>query len=321
MKISKEVKVGILAVAAIVTLYFGFNFLKGTDTFSKNYDYVTIFDNVGSLQPSNPVKLNGVNVGRIKSTQILPDQSNSVLVVLEVNKAIPLYEGTKVILTSELLGGSALLLNIPANITKKLNEGDTVIAVKEIGIQSLIQGKALPVLRNADSLIVSLNKVINQFDQTGYALNRLLTTTDHTAKGIDATVQENRVIMKATFANLSTLSASLIETEKGIQPILGNLKTTTDSLKALQLGKTLQQANATIATLQRSLAKLETGQGTAGKLLKDEDLYINLNRTVVSLNKLMTNFREQPKRYVQFSVFGKKDKGPAESALDTTSKE
>jgi phospholipid/cholesterol/gamma-HCH transport system substrate-binding protein len=319
MKISKEVKVGILATAAFVTLYFGFNFLKGTDTFSKNYDYVTIFDNVGTLQPSNPVKLNGVNVGRIKSTQILPNQNNNVLVVLEVNKNILLYEGTKVILTSELLGGSALLLNIPANATKKLNEGDSVIAVKEVGIQSLIQGKALPVLRNADSLIVSLNKVINQFDQTGYALNRLLATTDQTAKGIDATVQENRVIMKATFANLSALSASLIETEKGIQPILGNLKTTTDSLKALQLGKTLQQANATIATLQRSLTKLDQGQGTAGKLLKDEELYLNLNRTVVSLNKLMTNFREQPKRYVQFSVFGKKDKGPAESTLDTAS--
>ena len=319
MKISKEVKVGILAIVTITMLYFGFNFLKGSDFFSTTHKYYVLYDNVGSLQPSNPIKLNGVAVGIVKATELLQERGNAVLVTLDINRNIILTKGTKAMLTSELLGGSALMRQIPSG-APRLNEGDTLLAETEKGIQSLLQEKALPVVKNADSLIVSLNKIINQFDQTGYALNKLLTTTDQTAMGINALVAQNRQTIAATMANINALSASLIETEKGMKPILSNLLTTTDSLKALRLGQTLAQANAAVATLQKSLTALEQGQGTAGKLLKDQALYDNLNRTIVSVNKLMTNFRQYPKRYVNVSVFSKKDKGPADSPADTTLK-
>ncbi len=319
MKISKEAKVGILAIVTIAMLYFGFNFLKGSDFFSTTHKYYVLYDNVGSLQPSNPIKLNGVAVGIVKATELLQERGNAVLVTLDINRNIILTKGTKAMLTSELLGGSALMLQIPSGVPR-LNEGDTLLAETEKGIQSLLQEKALPVVKNADSLIVSLNKIINQFDQTGYALNKLLTTTDQTAMGINALVAQNRQTIAATMANINALSASLIETEKGMKPILSNLLTTTDSLKALRLGQTLAQANAAVATLQKSLTALEQGQGTAGKLLKDQALYDNLNRTIVSVNKLMTNFRQYPKRYVNVSVFSKKDKGPADSPADTTLK-
>jgi phospholipid/cholesterol/gamma-HCH transport system substrate-binding protein len=319
MKISKEAKVGILAIVTITMLYFGFNFLKGSDFFSTTHKYYVLYDNVGSLQPSNPIKLNGVAVGIVKATELLQERGNAVLVTLDINRNIILTKGTKAMLTSELLGGSALMLQIPSG-APRLNEGDTLLAETEKGIQALLQEKALPVVKNADSLIVSLNKIINQFDQTGYALNKLLTTTDQTAMGINALVDQNRQTIAATMANINALSASLIETEKGMKPILSNLLTTTDSLKALRLGQTLAQANIAVATLQKSLTALEQGQGTAGKLLKDQALYDNLNRTIVSVNKLMTNFRQYPKRYVNVSVFSKKDKGPADSPADTTLK-
>ena len=319
MKISKEAKVGILAIVTISMLYFGFSFLKGSDFFSTTDQYYVIYDNIGSLQPSNPIKLNGVPVGQVKSTELLQERGNVVLVTLDINRNIILTKGTKAMLTSELLGGSALVLQIPTG-APRLKEGDTLTADSEKGIQALLQEKALPVVKNADSLIVSLNKIINQFDKTGYALNKLLTTTDQTALGINGMVEQNRQAIAATLANINALSSALIETEKGIKPILGNLQTTTDSLKALRLGETLAQANAAVATLQKSLTALEQGQGTAGKLLKDQALYDNLNRTIVSVNKLMTNFRQYPKRYVNVSVFGKKDKGPADSPADTTLK-
>ena len=319
MKISKEAKVGILAIVTISMLYFGFSFLKGSDFFSTTDQYYVIYDNIGSLQPSNPIKLNGVPVGQVKSTELLQERGNVVLVTLDINRNIILTKGTKAMLTSELLGGSALVLQIPTG-APRLKEGDTLTADSEKGIQALLQEKALPVVKNADSLIVSLNKIINQFDKTGYALYKLLSTTDQTALGINGMVEQNRQAIAATLANINALSSALIETEKGIKPILGNLQTTTDSLKALRLGETLAQANAAVATLQKSLTALEQGQGTAGKLLKDQALYDNLNRTIVSVNKLMTNFRQYPKRYVNVSVFGKKDKGPADSPADTTLK-
>lgn len=319
MNISKEAKVGLMAVVALTMLYFGFNFLKGADFFSSKYKYFVVYDNVGSLQPSNPIKLNGVQVGQVKSTELLTDRGNKVLVTLEIQKNVLLTQGSKVLLTSELLGGSALMLQIAMG-GKQLQQGDTLVADSEKGIQALLQEQALPVVKNADSLIINLNRIVKQFDQTGYVLNKLLTTTDQTASGINATIAQNRQAIAATLANVNALSASLIETEKSFKPILGNLKTTTDSLKALRLGETLAQANSAVATLQKSLTALEQGQGTAGKLLKDQALYDNINRTIVSVNKLMTNFRQYPKRYVNISVFGKKDKGPADSPADTTTK-
>lgn len=319
MNISKEAKVGLMAVAALTMLYFGFNFLKGADFFSSKYKYFVVYDNVGSLQPSNPIKLNGVQVGQVKSTELLTNRGNKVLVTLEIQKNVLLTQGSKVLLTSELLGGSALMLQIAMG-GKQLQQGDTLVADSEKGIQALLQEQALPVVKNADSLIINLNRIVKQFDQTGYVLNKLLTTTDQTASGINATIAQNRQAIAATLANVNALSASLIETEKSFKPILENLKTTTDSLKALRLGETLAQANSAVATLQKSLTALEQGQGTAGKFLKDQALYDNINRTIVSVNKLMTNFRQYPKRYVNISVFGKKDKGPADSPADTTTK-
>ncbi|MFN8346029.1 MAG: MlaD family protein [Spirosomataceae bacterium] len=319
MKISKEAKVGLMAIVTITMLYFGFNFLKGADFFSSKYKYYVVFDNVGSLQPSNPIKLNGVQVGQVKNIELLQNKGNKVLVTLEIQKNIIVTKGTKALLTSELLGGSALVLGMAAG-GKQLQQGDTLLPDTEKGIQALLQEQALPVVKNADSLIINLNRVVKQFDQTGYALNKLLATTDKTALGINATIDQNRQAIVATLANVNALSASLLETEKSIKPILGNLLTTTDSLKALRIGQTLAQANSAIASLQKSLTALEQGQGTAGKLLKDQALYDNLNRTIVSVNKLMTNFRQYPKRYVNVSVFGKKDKGPADSPADTTLK-
>ena len=319
MKISKETQIGIFGIVAITMLFFGFRFLKGSDFFSKTYTYYVLFDNVGALQPSNPVKLNGVQVGRVKSTEILQDHNDQVLVVLEINNKIILRQGSTALLTSELLGGSTIMLAMAAKGGQMI-EGDTLVSTKAAGIQELLQTSALPVLKNVDSLSKSLTKIVLQFDKTGYTLNKLLGSTDKTMGSVNGLVEQNQKGISMVLANLNQLAASLIETEKGLKPILGNLKTTTDSLKALQLGQTLRQANMAIGSLQKTLSGLESGQGTAGKLLKDDLLYTNLNRTMISLNKLMTNFREYPKRYVNVSIFGKKDKGPAESMADTTTK-
>jgi phospholipid/cholesterol/gamma-HCH transport system substrate-binding protein len=319
MKLTREFKIGLFGLVTLSMLYFGFNFLKGTDFLSNTKKYYVVFDNVGSLQPANPVKLNGVKIGSIKKTEIIQQRNGMVLVTLDIDSKILLRKGTLALLTSELLGASTIMVTIPKTGAELL-EGDTLISTKETGIQALIQEKALPLLRSVDSLAMTLNKTVKQFDGTAAIVNKLLATTDKTMGGANALIGENQASIALILKNLNALSAALIETEKGFKPILGNLKTTTDSLKALQLGKTLNEANVAITSLQKTLSNLENGKGTAGKLLKDDALYNNLNRTMVSVNQLMTNFREYPKRYVNVSVFGRKDKGPAVSVLDTTSK-
>jgi len=315
MKRSKEVKVGILAVVAGAILYFGFNFLKGSELFSNENEYYVLYDNVGGLTASNSVMLNGLSVGRVKDIRILQERSNHLLVTLTVRRDIKLPTTTVASLADGgLLGGKTInLLVNPGGPT--LNDKDTLRSVAAKGLQSLIQEQALPVLKSADSLMVVLRKVVGRFDSTAYVVNRMIRTADltlgavgGTVRTIDATVLENRANLATVMGNFNRLSTSLIETEKEIKPLLGKANSVMDSLRVISLSQTLNRANAAVASLQGLLADVQAGKGTAGKLLKDEAFYGNVNRTMVSLEKLLTDLRQEPKRYVHFSLFGRKDK-------------
>jgi len=307
-----------MAVVAIVMLYFGFNILKGSDVFSRTYKYYVIYDNIDGLTASNPVLLNGLNVGRVQAIKLLQDRNNKLLVALDIQKGIVLPRGTTATLADGgLLGGKVIHLAMGTS-TAMLGDNDTLVANKEAGISALLQEKALPLVTHADSLVRNLDIVAAGFRETGSILNQVLKNYDQAGNSLQGLLGDNRKNLVAITGNLNKLTASLIETEKQLKPLLAKTGTLADSLNALRLGETVQGANKTIAELRQILASVESGKGTAGKLIKDETLYNNLNRTIVSMNKLMTNFREQPKRYVNISVFGKKDKGPAESPLDTT---
>jgi phospholipid/cholesterol/gamma-HCH transport system substrate-binding protein len=317
MKFSKEVKVGTMALFAIVMLYLGFHVLKGSDVFSRTYKYYVVYDNIDGLTASNPVLLNGLNVGRVQGITLLPDRQNKLLVTLDIQKGVAIPQGTSAVLADGgLLGGKLIRLTMGTSSTY-LGDEDTLSASKEAGISALLQEKALPLVTRADSLVKNLDLVASGFKETGLILNQVLRNYDQAGTSIQGLVGDNRKNLLAITTNMNKLSASLVETEKGLKPLLAKTGTLADSLNALKLGETVQSANLLLAELRQLMASVEAGNGTAGKLIKDETLYNNLNKTMVSLNKLMTNFREEPKRYVHLSVFGKKDKGPKESPLDT----
>lgn len=318
MKVSKELKVGILSVVTIGMLYFGFNFLKGSEFFSRSYKYHVIFDNIDGLTPSNPILLNGLSVGRVQTIKILQDKNNQLLVTIDVQKSLILREGSQAILADGgLLGGKVVHLGISPT-GKQLQDGDTLIGIKEAGISALLQEKALPVITHADSLVKNLNAVTKGFKETGAILNQVLRNYDQTGLVLRGTLEDNQKGLSALTANLSQLSASLVQTEKEIKPILKKAGTFADSLNALRLGETVASANLMVAQMQQLVGAVKAGQGTAGKLLTDDKMYNNLNYTLISLNQLLANLRENPKRYVNVSIFGKKDKGPTESPVDTT---
>jgi phospholipid/cholesterol/gamma-HCH transport system substrate-binding protein len=311
MKVSKEVKVGLLAVVSLMMLYFGFNFLKGSDFFSSTHKYQVVYDNIDGLVASNPVSINGLSVGQVKSIEILQKQQNKLLVVLEIKKGIVVTQGSRAVLADDgLLGGKLIRLGI--NYGKpELEEGGTLVAVKESGLSALIREKTLPVLNNVDSLTYQLNRVVAQFDQTGVVLNQTLRSANAAVGTLDLTIAENRAGLRTTLANVNKLSSSLIETEKQLKPILAKADTFADSLQGLQLKQTLGSVNKTVDNLQKILGAINKGEGSLGKLASDEALYRNVNATTASLEKLLTDLRENPKRYVHFSLFGRKEKPAA----------
>ncbi len=318
MKLSRELKVGLLSVVTIAMLYFGFNFLKGSDIFSPNKKYFVVYNNIDGLTSSNPVMLNGLVVGQVRKIKIEQEKNNRLLVTLDIRKDLILRQGTQAILADGgLLGDKVIRLQISPT-GNELQDGDTLMGNQEAGIQALLQERTLPVITHADSLVQNLNTVTKGFQETGAILNQVLRNFDQTGNAFRATLQQNQKSLAELTANLSELSASLVETEKKIGPLLAKTGTFADSLNALRLGETVNRANQLVAQMEQLVASVKTGQGTASKLINDDKLYNNLNYTIISMNQLLANLRENPKRYVNVSIFGRKDKGPTESPVDTT---
>jgi phospholipid/cholesterol/gamma-HCH transport system substrate-binding protein len=307
---NKEVKVGILGLLALVIFYFGFNFLKGSDLFSTVEYYYVTYDEVQGLKVSNPVTYNGVNVGRVLKME--PDYTTGkVKVSLIINENVKLSNKTEAILADDgLLGGKVIKLNLKSGT--KLEPEGFLLGTTEGGMMQNLSGKIDPTLKNVDSLTIALTKIVKQYDQSGQALKILLAGATQSTAGVNGLLANNtqnihKLIENADLLtkNLSSLSNNL---GSQIAPILIGAKGTTDSLQKLQLNKTVNNLNSTIGDLKGMISEINAGKGTLGKLKNDDSLYVNMDRTAASLNSLLADMKANPKRYVHFSLFGRKEK-------------
>ncbi|MHA8074532.1 MlaD family protein [Aquirufa sp. HETE-40SA] len=311
---SNELKVGFLALLAFLILYFGFNFLKGNDVFSSARLYYVEYENVDGLMVSNQVMVNGIEVGKVKKVEIQPSKGNKILVTLRFSQDIVIPDKTVAVLSDgALLGGKIIRLRLEGK--GNLPEDSFLKGETEVGVTALLKERAIPVIANADSLLVSFRQISDKFDHTGTYLNTLLKTSNETVSNINGSVNgivtDNRANVAQISANMKVLSADLMETEKQLRPLLTKFNTVADSLNALKIGKTLKEVDATVLSLKKIVQGLERGEGTAGKLIKNDSLYLGLNKTLVDLDKLLLDFRLQPKRYIGISVFGKKNTPPS----------
>ncbi|MHA8078478.1 MlaD family protein [Aquirufa antheringensis] len=311
---SNELKVGFLALLAFLILYFGFNFLKGNDVFSSSRIYYVEYENVDGLMVSNQVMVNGIEVGKVKKVEIQPTKANKILVTLRFSQDIVIPDKTVAVLSDgALLGGKIIRLRLEGK--GNLAEESFLKGETEVGVTALLKERAIPVIANADSLLVSFRQISNKFNHTGTYLNTLLKTSNETVSNINGSVNgivtDNRANIAQISANMKTLSTDLMETEKQLRPLLTKFNTVADSLNALKIGKTLKEVDATVLSLKKIVQGLERGEGTAGKLIKNDSLYLGLNKTLIDLDKLLLDFRLQPKRYIGISVFGKKNTPPS----------
>ena len=311
---SNELKVGFLALLAFLILYFGFNFLKGNDVFSSARIYYVEYENVDGLMVSNQVMVNGIEVGKVKKVEIQPTKANKILVTLRFSQDIVIPDKTVAVLSDgALLGGKIIRLRLEGK--GNLPEDSFLKGETEVGVTSLLKERAIPVIANADSLLVSFRQISTKFDNTGTYLNTLLKTSNETVSNINGSVNgivaDNRANVAQISANMKILSADLMETEKQLRPLLTKFNTVADSLQALRIGKTLREVDLAVVSLKKIVQGLERGEGTAGKLIKNDSLYLGLNKTLVDLDKLLLDFRLQPKRYIGISVFGKKNTPPS----------
>ena len=309
MNFSKEFKIGLFSVIAITLLYLGFNFLKGIDFLATTNKYYTVYENIGGLQVSNSVIIKGLAVGRVSNITYDQARGNKIIVELDINGNIVLGDSTIAVLVSEgFLGGKAIELKMPEVIENPLQGGDTLRAEIAMGIFESITEQTGPVTDDIGALIRQLNTEIENFHETELLLRETISKINANLDQTYLMIKENRENFKITMENLNGLTENLKESSAELKPLLSDAGVFIDSLNNLQLSSTLETMSATMDNLNQLLANLNEGEGSMGKLLHDDSLYHYLTLTAADLDSLFVDLREHPNRYVQFSVFGKKDK-------------
>jgi len=309
VRFNKEFKIGLFSVVAISLLYLGFNFLKGIDFFSTTNKYYVVYENIGGLQVSNSVIINGLSVGRVSDITFIQNKRNSIIVELDINGKIILDDSTSAILISEgFLGGKAIELRVPENITSPLIDGDTLKSEVAMGLLESLTNQTQPVADNIGALIQSVTKVLESFDTTELLLRQAIIKINENLDQTSLLMKENRKSIQESLKSISGLSKNLDEASSELKPLLSGANVFVDSLNNLQLASSLNTMTATLDNLNQILLNLNEGQGTIGKMLVDDSLYVYLTKTAEDLDKLFIDLRENPGRYVRVSVFGKKEK-------------
>ena len=315
MKISKEFKVGLLAIVSITILYFGFNFLKGIDLFKDTDGYYALYENIDGLTISNPVIINGLSVGRVSYIEILQQKGNLVAVEMNIDSKIVLPNGTIArLINTDFLGSKAIELILGDSSNYYYEDGDTLRSSVDEGITEFLKESAGPVADNIGTTIGRINAILENFQGNSEKINNTLDHFEGITKNLNRKLPTMEDTLIALLSNLNTNSKELSEVLSGLKPVLANTAQITDSLKAVDFGKTMDKTELMIDNLNASLEKMKAGEGTMGKLMHDDSLYVYLSNTARDLDRLLVDLQENPGRYVQFSMFGKKDKSEKEKS-------
>lgn len=301
----KEVKIGLTAIVAIVLFYIGINFLKGINVFTTTNSYYVKFDNAGGLTPSASVLANGYAVGIVREINYNYSDNQSVVVAIELDKAMHVPEGTTAELETSLMGSVTLHLLPGKNPVKYLERGDTIIGRQHFGAMERA-AEMLPqveqMLPKVDSIMGNLNRLTGDAAMLDLVKNLAVISENlaHTTTRIDHLMGNE---IPTLIGNVNALTGNLNKVADDIAK--GNLDATMTALNAtMQHADTLtQRLNALTATLNTSVTSTDN---SLGLLLNDRSIYDGLYRTINSADSLLIDIKERPGRYVHFSVFGKK---------------
>lgn len=304
---SKEVKVGLTVVLALVALIWGLNYLKGTDLFTSTNNYYAVYSNVGGLVKSNPVVLNGFKIGQVDKIEFMEDKSGRMVVTLLVNDDVFIPKAAIAnISSSDLLGGKAIEIIYTDDKTPSRNN-DTL----KSSIDGSLTEQIKPFKDKAESLVVSLDSLSHALsltlnDGARGSLQRTIANLEKASTGFNDLVSNQQSKLRLMLNNVEQISYGIKNNMDEFDQIIKNFATMSDTLAKANLASTLANANKALAETNQIMAKINKGEGSLGLLLNNDSLYNNLNSTAANLDKLLIDFKANPKRYVHFSVFGKK---------------
>lgn len=296
---TKEVQIALVAITGVVVLFFGLQFLKGLSIFSTENNYYVKFNDISGLASSSPVYANGYKVGVIKSIDFDYSGSGEIVATMGLDDEMRLPQGSRAEIETDMLGNVKVNLVLAKNIGQWVAAGDTIAG-----------GKYKGALDKASAMIPSIEKVLPKLDSIMGSLNALL--ADPAMKNSLHNVDKITSDLTTTTTQLNRLMAGLNKEMPGMMEhtnkILANTDKLTSDLAAADLPTMLAKIDETLGNVKEMTDKLNSNEGTLGLLMRDPSLYNNLTATMRDADSLMIDLKAHPKRYVHFSIFGKKDK-------------
>lgn len=319
MKLNNETKIGLMAIIGIAILIIGFNFLKGRGFFKKeNYIYA-VYQDVQGLVKSNPVVINGLQVGRIAEIEGGRDM-RKIVVTVSLNREVNIPNNSLAVINPNLLGSPSLEIQLGTSNTY-LKMGDTLLTSLSGGAFDEAMKLINPVLYEVRNAVKSLDSVLTTitgiFDARAKSniqsmlqnLNVATASFVVTSSSLKKLMDTQNGALAQSLENVNKFTANLNSNNGKLDSILGNTQKFSENLSKMDLKKTLDTLNIAINNFKMGAEKINSKDGSIGLLLNDKTLYNNLEATTNKINILLDDIRVHPKRYVNFSVFGKKDKG------------
>lgn len=296
---TKEVQIACVAILGVVVLFFGLQFLKGLSLLSNDNTYYVTFDDISGLSASSPVYANGYKVGVVKDIVYNYSGDGKIVAAVGLSKEMRLPKGSTAEIESDMLGNVKMNLVLAGNPLESVAAGDTIQGGKDSGM-----------LGKAANMLPTVEKMLPKIDSILTSLNTLL--ADQALANSLQNVNRITDNLAVTTSQLNTLTASLNRKVPGMldkaDNVLCNTEQLTGKLSDIDFAATMTKVDATMNNVNRLTAALDNKEGTLGLLMRDPQLYYNLSSTMRSADSLLIDLRQHPKRYVHFSVFGKKDK-------------
>lgn len=303
-KMRKEIKIGLFTIGTLVLLYFGVNFLKGKDLFNRSRTYYAYYENVSGIQISSPIIIQGINAGTVTGIKFRPDLDNSVEIRFNIKSEYKVPDNSVVRLFSNgFIGGKALEIAL-GNSPSYLPDGATIQSESETSLLE-VAGSELDYFKQR------LYEIVNSLDLTLKSVNSILTensgkiagTMEGLEKGAQAFGSKGEEL-KAIIDNINRLTKTLADNSSKIDTTMTNLQSVSGALAEADLATTVKQLNLAIDEINKTLVAVNSPDGSIGMLMTDKALYEGLTEASQKLASLLGDIEQNPKRYVQFSLFG-----------------
>lgn len=295
----QEIKIALVAVAGLVALFFGMKFLKGSNLLSSNDTYYFVFNDISGLTESSPIFAAGYQVGRIKKIYFDYSHIEKIKVLAEVDRKMKIPMGSTASISSDVLGNIKVTLNIAPHRGQYVQPGGVISGSIDTGT-----------VGKMTEMVPTIKQILPKLDSVMFHLNALLAdpALAHSIHNIDEITNNLSTSSKQLHILLTNVNREVPGIVSKTNLVLTNTEQFTDNLRKIDVASTMTKVDEAMADVQEFTSKINNNTGTFGLLLKDPTLYYNLNQTMKNIDSLAVNLRQQPKRYVHFSLFGRKNK-------------